>query len=186
MEDNLIIELYFQRTEQAIDETRLKYSRLLRSIALNILKNMEDAEECENDTYLKTWNSIPPERPVVLSAFLSKIARNLSLDKYEYLHARKRGKGEIPALLDELEECLPDGSSIFENIEVKELTEIIDRFLGSLKGDARNIFMRRYWFSDSIQDIAKATGFSMSKVKMNLMRTRNGLKAVLEKEGYGI
>ena len=109
MEDQAIINLYFSRSENAVRETKAKYGRMLLSIAFGILKIQEDAEECENDTYLKTWYSIPPARPDVFSAFLSRIARNLSLDRFEYLHALKRGSGEIPLLLDELEECIIDG-----------------------------------------------------------------------------
>lgn len=184
MDDRVIIELYFKRAESAIAETRNKYGRMLKSIALGILRNMEDAQECESDTYLKTWETIPPVRPDVFSAFLSKITRNLSLDRYEYIHAKKRGSGEIPALLDELAECIPSQGS--EYADEMALREILDVFLSGLKKDARVIFMRRYWFGDSVAEIAEGYGCSTSKVKMSLMRARKNLKALLEKEGYMI
>lgn len=187
MEDEGIISLYWQRSDQAITETQTKYGRLLRSISFGILKSHEDAEECENDTYLRTWNVIPPQRPAVFSAFLSKIVRNLSLDRYDSLHAGKRGNGEVPALLDELAECLPDEeeNNPAAGIEQQELTRLINDYLGTLSEDTRTLFLRRYWFGDSIQDIVKETGSGTSKVKMRLLRARKGLKEVLEQSGYG-
>ena len=184
MDDQVIINLYFKRSENAIAETKTKYGRMLRGVAFGILKSTPDAEECENDTYLKTWDSIPPTKPIMFSAFLSKIIRNLSLDRYDHIHTEKRGSGEIPLLLDELSECIPDGNSTAEQAELEELKEIINVFLGSLKADARNIFMRRYWFGDSVQGIASYSGFGISKIKMSLKRSREELKEVLEKEGY--
>lgn len=186
MEDEMIIELFWQRSDRAIAETQGKYGRMLRSIAYGILRSQEDAEECENDTYLRTWNTIPPKRPDVLSAFLSKIARNLSLDRYDEIHAQKRGSGEVPALLDELAECVPDGNNPFAGVENAKLTEQINHYLKELKPDARVIFMRRYWFGNSVQEIAEMTGFGQSKIKMSLLRTRKELKRALEKEGYSI
>ena len=165
MEDQKIIALYIQRAETAISETKNKYSRLLLSISYGILKIMADAEECENDTYLKTWNAIPPKQPENLPAFLSKIVRNLSLDRYDSLHAEKRGGGEVPVVLE-------------------ELSELMDSFLHTLKPESRNIFMRRYWFMDSVSEIAEESGFGLSKVKMSLSRTREQLKLFLEQEGY--
>lgn len=182
MEDQAIIDLYFARSDQAIRETQDKYGRMLRSIAYGILKSLEDAEECENDTYLKTWNAIPPQRPSVFSAFLSKITRNLSLDRYDELHAQKRGSGEVPALLDELAECLPAGGEVSSHLEEEELSGVINAFLKELKPDARNIFLRRYWFGDSVQEIAEKGGFGASKVKMSLSRSRKALEKVLEEK----
>ena len=182
MEDQKIIALYFQRVETAITETKNKYSRLLLSISYGILKIMADAEECENDTYLKTWNAIPPKKPENLPAFLSKIVRNLSLDRYDSLHAEKRGGGEMPLVLEELSEVLPDKGTIPG--ESNALSELIDTFLASLKPENRNIFMRRYWFMDSVSEIAEESGFGLSKVKMSLSRTREQLKLFLEQEGY--
>ena len=179
MEDGMIIDLYFKRSQTATEETKNKYGRLLVSISYGILKNMEDAEECENDTYFRTWNSIPPGRPNILSAFLSKIVRNLSLDRYDAMNAEKRGNGEIPLLLNDLSETLPE-----RELNDNDLGERLNTFLSSLKPESRNIFMRRYWFGDSVEEIAKKAGFSQSKVKMSLMRSRNILKENLESGGY--
>jgi len=185
MEDELIINLYFDRNEDAITETRGKYSRLLRSVAYGILRSLEDSEECENDTYLKAWNSIPPTRPDSLSAFLSRITRNLSLDLYEKLHASKRGGNEMPLILDELAEIVAyDGTDSDDRAESEELKRILNDFLGELTPDARKIFMRRYWFGDSVQEVADKLHFGKSKVKMSLLRSRESLKLKLEKEGY--
>lgn len=186
MEDQLIIDLYFARDERAITETSGKYGRLLRSIAFGILKSMEDAEECESDTYLKAWNIIPPTRPTAFQAFLAKITRNLSLDRYDSLHAAKRGAGEVPLMIEELEECIPDesASSTDDESNDEELKRILDKFLETLPQDARKIFMRRYFFGDSVNEIADRLGFGKSKVKMTLSRTRDSLKVLLEKEGY--
>ncbi len=135
---------------------------------------------------MKAWNSIPPVRPLVFSAFLSKIIRNLSLDRYAYSHAEKRGSGEIPLLLDELSECIPDEKNAAGYEDKEELKSILNAFLGSLATDARNIFIRRYWFGDSVQEISAYSGFGASKIKMSLMRSRKELKAALEKEGYTV
>ena len=186
MEDELIIELFFRRSEQAVSETRIKYGCMIKSISMHILKSMSDAEECENDTYLNTWESIPPIRPMVLPAFLAKIVRNLSLNRYESLHTQKRGQGEIPLLLDELAECIPDHTDVVEKIEEGELRDIINAFLGKLNEDSRNIFIRRYWFGDSIKEIETYSGFGRSKIKMSLLRSREELRKVLEEEGYVI
>lgn len=183
MEDERIIQLYFSRSEDAITETRTKYGRMCRGIAYGILRSHEDAEECESDTYLKAWIAMPPTRPKILSAFLGKITRNLSFDRYEYLHAGKRGGGEIPLIFDEIAECIPDGRG-FDQITDMTLKDILNQFLGNLSVDARKIFIRRYWFGDSVAEIAKKYGFSSSKVKMSLMRSRNELEEVLQKEGF--
>lgn len=186
MEDEAIIDLYFARAERAIAETRDKYGRLLRSVAYGILRSMEDAEECESDTYFKTWKEIPPTRPNVFSAFLTKITRNLSLDRYDKLHAEKRGGGEVPMLLDELAECVPDRGNVTDRLEAAELTGVINGFLEKIKPDARIIFMRRYWYGDTVQEIAEKCGFGTSKVKMSLARSRKGLKKLLEDKGYDL
>jgi len=185
MEDEAIIQLYFDRAERAIAETKQKYGRLCRSIAYGILRSSEDAEECENDTYWSAWDAMPPARPSVLSAFLGKITRNLSLDRYEYLHAQKRGGGEIPSLLDELAECVPDTGSadVLSDLALKEL---LNGFLSGLGEDARRIFLRRYWFGDSVAEIAARYRFSVSKVKMSLLRSRRELEQILQKEGFAL
>lgn len=184
MDDNAIVELYFDRSERAISETKTKYGRMLLKIAFNILKNPSDAEECENDTYLKTWNAIPPTRPTVFPAFLSKITRNLSLDRYDKTHAQKRGSGEIPLLLDEMSECIPAEGDVMDRLNGEMLTQSINHFLSTLNPETRNIFMRRYWFGNSLQEIADMGGIGLSKVKMALSRSRKALKEILEKEGY--
>lgn len=186
MDDQLIIDMYFNRDEQAITCTAEKYGRLLRSIAYGILRSHEDSEECENDTYMKTWNIIPPTRPNAFQAFLAKITRNLSLDRYDQMHAAKRGAGEVPLMLDELEECIPDesASSTDDGSNDEELRRILDKFLGTLPSDARKIFMRRYFFGNSVNEISDMFGFGKSKVKMSLSRSRDALKSLLESEGY--
>ena len=184
MEDRAIIALYWKRAETAILETKKQYGRLLLSISRGILRNEEDAEECENDTYLRAWDTIPPKRPEKLSAFLAKITRNLSLDRYDEKHAEKRGGGEVPLLLDELAEVIADEAAFPADTE--DLSEVLNAFLGRLKPDARTIFLRRYWFGDSVQEISARSGFGESKIKMSLLRTRQNLKEVLEKEGYRI
>ncbi len=186
MDDQLIIDMYFNRDEQAITCTAEKYGRLLRSIAYGILRSHEDSEECENDTYMKTWNIIPPTRPNAFQAFLAKITRNLSLDRYDQMHAAKRGAGEVPLMLDELEECIPDdsASSTDDGSNDEELKRILDKFLETLPSDARKIFMRRYFFGDSVNEISDMFGFGKSKVKMSLSRSRDALKSLLESEGY--
>ena len=184
MEDRAIVALYWARLEIAILETKKQYGRLLRSISRGILKSEEDAEECENDTYLKAWDTIPPQKPEELSAYLAKITRNLSLDRYDAMHAEKRGGGEVPLLLDELTEVIANDAAFPS--DTGALCEVLNAFLGSLKADARNIFLRRYWFGDSVQEISERSGFGESKIKMSLLRSRQGLKEVLEKEGYRV
>ena len=186
MEDQVIIDMYFARDEQAISCTADKYGRLLRSIAYGILRSQEDSEECENDTYMKTWSIIPPTRPIAFQAFLAKITRNLSLDRYDQMHAAKRGGGEVPLMIEELEECIPDMGAAATDDESndEELKRIINKFLGTLSDDNRKIFLRRYFFGDSVNEIAAKYGFGKSKVKMSLARSRDNLKALLQKEGY--
>jgi len=184
MEDRAIVALYWKRAETAILETKKQYGRLLRSISRGILQNEEDAEECENDTYLRAWDTIPPKRPEKLSAFLAKITRNLSLDRYDAKHAEKRGGGEVPLLLDELAEVIADEAAFPADTE--DLSEVLNAFLGGLKPNARTIFLRRYWFGDSVQEISARSGFGESKIKMSLLRTRQSLQEALEKEGYRV
>lgn len=183
MEDKDIIELYCARDEQAIVETKSKYDRYCHTIANNILHNNEDAEECVNDTYMGAWNSIPPHKPELLSAFLGKITRNLSLKRWRAGTADKRGGGETALALDELQECIPAADNVHEAIEVQELAAVIDTFLRELSEDERRVFICRYWYVDSITDICGQFGFGQSKVKMMLSRTRAKLLKRLEKEG---
>ena len=185
MEDNRIIELYWQRSEQAIAETSQKYGKLCRHIAMNIVGNFPDAEECENDTYVAAWNAIPPTRPTVLSAFLTKIVRNLALNRYEYNKAQKRNN-EFDLVLDELEGCVAGKSTVESAYEEGELAAILDVFLEQLPKEKRVIFVRRYWYSDSVKDIAKRMQVSESKVKTTLFRLRNEWQDYLEAKGIWI
>lgn len=186
MEDLEIIDLYWNRREEAISETDLKYGKLCKSISYNILLSEEDAEECVNDAYLGAWNSIPDARPGVFSAFLCRIVRNLSLKRYEYIHAGKRNPG-VAVSLEELYGCIsengePEGFETEYSDSV--LSEAINRFLELLSAEACNIFVRRYWFFDPIKDIAARYGMSESKVNSNLARTRNKFRLFLIKEGF--
>ncbi|MGN1423226.1 MAG: RNA polymerase sigma factor [Oscillospiraceae bacterium] len=184
MNDEQIVELYFARSERAISETDIKFGRYCITIAYNILRNNEDSEVCKNDTYMKAWNAIPPKKPDNLRAFLGRIARNLALNMYEHMHRKKRDVNSTEAILDELSECIPDPNSNAERIsESMELRDSINAFLGTLSEDNRKIFVRRYWYASSVEDIARDYGFSLSKVKTSLMRTRNNLKKHLESEG---
>lgn len=186
MEDKQILDLYWERSENAITETATKYGKYCHYIAYNILQDKEDSEECVNDTYLKAWNVIPPHRPNRLSTFLGKITRNLSLDKYKEKHTKKRGEGQIALALDELQECIPTTGSVEQAIDDMVLTEVLNHFLASLSAEARKIFMRRYWYLCSVKDIARDLSISESKVKMSLLRSRNVLKTMLEKEGIAL
>jgi RNA polymerase sigma-70 factor (ECF subfamily) len=183
MEDNQIIRLYFARSEEAIRQTAAKYGNYCHTIAYHILHNLEDSEECVNDTYWKAWGIIPPRRPKRLAAFLGKITRNLSLDRYRRYTAEKRGSGEMAVALEELGECVSSMENLDAHADEMVLTEILNRFLESLSAEQRRIFMRRYWYVSSVKEIAEDYGITESKVKMSLLRSRNQLKAALEKEG---
>ena len=186
MDDNKIIELYWQRNEDAIKETKTKYGRYCYSIAHNILHCREDAEECENDTYLEAWQSMPPERPSILQGFLGMISRRISLDKWRKNNAAKRGGGEVALSFDELEECIPSGKSIDDEIATESLAKLISAFLESLPELEGNVFLRRYFYFDSINDICRRYSFGQSKVKMMLKRTREKLLTKLAEEGIFI
>lgn len=170
MDDKQILDLYWERSEAAISETSKKYGKYCRYIASNILHNDEDSEECVNDTYLRAWNSIPPNRPSVLKTFLGKITRNLSLDRYELLNAKKRNGGQMSLIFDEIQECIPSLDSTENIVEEIALTDILNRFLSSLSLEQRKIFMRRYWYLSPIKEIATEYGMSESKIKMSLFR----------------
>lgn len=183
MEDEAIIDLFWQRSEEAIVQTDRKYGRYCRSVAYNILQNLDDCDECLNDTYLRTWNTIPPKRPTFLSAFLARITRNLALDRQKFFQAEKRGGGQIPLVLEELAECIPGGTDAEEILENKAITEALNRFLRSLPQRTWEIFMLRYWYLCSVNIIAESMALSESNVKMTLLRARHELKTLLEKEG---
>ncbi len=184
MEDKDIITLYWNRNEQAILETANKYGRYCFKIAYNILVNNEDAEESVNDAYMKTWDCIPPHIPEMLSAFIGKITRHVSLDKWYFNHRQKRGGGQIVLALDELEECLASQHTVEHSIEEKELAQMLNAFLQTLPEKERDLFLCRYWFFASIQELCVKFGYSESKIKSMLFRTRKKLKKFLTEEGY--
>ncbi len=184
MDDFRIIELYFERDEQAIKETDAKYGKLCRSIANNILNNHEDSEECVNDTYVGVWNAIPPTRPSNFMSFVCKITRNLSLRRLEFMKRDKRS-ADVLLSLDELEAVLPD-DRYAPDVSNEHVGKLISKFLRMQKEDVRNVFIRKYYFFDSIGDIADRFGFTESKVKNMLFYTRNKLKKYLIKEGVEI
>ena len=187
MQDREIVELYWARDELAIEQTKLKYGALCTAVALRILGDGRDAEECVNDTYLGAWNAMPPHKPAVLSSFLGRITRNLSLKRWRLRNAEKRGAGEVALSLDELEECVAgDAGDVTERLEAQELVRHLDAYLGGLPEGQRRIFLCRYWHFDSIHEIAQRFGFTESKVKMSLKRTRDGLAVYLAKEGVGV
>lgn len=186
MEDDKIIALYFERNESAITETKQKYGRYCHSIAYGVLKDHEDAEECENDAYLDAWNTIPPTRPHVFSVFLGTVTRRIALDRRRQKEAEKRRSNLFTVSLQELEECIPSGKSIDDAITAEILANEISRFLRTLPEVESDVFVRRYWHFDSIANIAKHFGFGQSKVKMTLKRTRDKLLRYLEKEGFFI
>ncbi len=179
MDDKNIVQLYWARSEIAITETAKKYGKYCYTIAYNILADHEYSLECLNDTYLNMWNTIPPHHPDNLLPFLSKIVRNVSLNKYNHIHADKRGGSQIPLCLEELGDLT---SNLKNAAEELALSEILNTFLSKLAPETRIIFIRRYWFFYSIKEIAMEYGLTESKVKMTLMRTRSKLKQYLEKE----
>lgn len=186
MLDSEILELYFARDERAVEETQKKYGAYLYTVSHNILENEEDAREAVNDTYLGAWNAIPPQRPCAFSAFLAKTARNIALKKLRADSAKRRGRGQSAAALEELGECIPSPAGIEAAIEERELARILDAFLRELPETEQRIFMRRYWFMEKTKDICRDYGFSEGKVKMMLLRTRKKLLQKLTKEGINI
>lgn len=183
MDDEAIIALYFQRSEEAITRTEAKYGSYCFSIAHNILLSREDAKEALNDTWLGAWNAIPPHRPGCLSAFLGKITRRISVNRFLAARTVKRGGGEAALALEELSECLPSPMDVEKELEAAELNRILNIFVRSLPDTERRVFLLRYWYLESVDNIAKRFGFSQSKVKSMLFRTRNKLRKELEKEG---
>lgn len=184
MEDEKIIDLYFARSEDAIAQTHAAYGRPLFSLADRILRDPQDSEEAVNDTYLKTWETIPPKRPVYFYAYLAKICRFFALGKLDWKTAAKR-KAEVVSLSDEMALCIPDRKREME-VEEKELGRAMNAFLSGISRESRVIFLRRYWFCDTIAEIADRYGISESKVKMRLQRTRTQLANYLNKEGFSI
>ena len=185
MEDNKILQLFNERSELAIMNVQMKYGNYLRTISRNILGDELDAEECVNDTFLKAWNNIPPAKPDNLRTYLGKITRNLSINLFEKNTAKKRGGSQTDLVLEELSEIIP-GEGLENVQESKTITSAINKFLENQTGEYRKIFVRRYWYLDSVIDIAKRYHFSESKVKTALFRMRNDLREMLEKEGIEI
>jgi RNA polymerase sigma-70 factor (ECF subfamily) len=186
MEDSMILDMFFGREESAIDETRRKYGKRLFRTSKNILHSNEDAEECVNDTLLKAWEVIPPTRPAILGAFLVKIVRNLSINKWEAKSAAKRGGGETNLVLSELEECISSPRGPEQEHEAAQITEAINAFLNGIDKTARVAFVLRYFHGESIRAISEHFKMSESKIKSILFRTRKKLKTHLEKEGIVI
>ncbi len=183
MEDLCIVELYWNRSEKAIAETSAKYGKYCYSIAYHILMNAEDAEESVNDTWLDAWNAMPPHRPSVLSTFLGKLTRRISIDRWRERSAKKRGGGEMPLVLEELEGCIISGQDIEHEVLEQELVGALDGFLSKLPDTERDVFVCRYFFLLSVAEICEKFHFSQSKVKSMLSRTRRRLFAYFEKEG---
>jgi RNA polymerase sigma-70 factor (ECF subfamily) len=182
VDDSKIVELYLSRSEEAISETATKYGKLCRYVAINILRNNEDSEECVNDTYLGAWNAIPPQKPTKFSAFISRITRNLALKKYEYVSAAKRNP-EVLISLAELEECVSGQDYVETELENKRVEKAINDFLWQQDIEKRTVFIRRYWYFEPIDSICKRCGFSQSNVTSMLYHTRQKLKQYLESEG---
>lgn len=182
MEDYQIVNLYWARDERAIRETADKYGAYCHSIALNILSDHSDAEECVNDTYHRTWNSIPPNRPKSLKAWLGKITRNIALNLWSKKHAQKRNGG-MALLLSELQECIPAPQTPETTMDDLEISACISKWLKSLPAEDRILFVRRYWNGDALHTLAKERGISPRKLTQKMFRLRKGLKKALEKEG---
>lgn len=185
MEDLHIIDLYWERNEHAIQETEKKYGGYCHSIALNILTDRADAEECVNDTYYQTWNSIPPNRPSSLKAWLGKLCRNNALNIWNKYHAQKRYRG-MDLLLSELEECIPASVSIEREIEDSEISDCISAWLRSLPAGDRALFVRRYWYGEAVRSLAKERNIPAKNLTQKMFRLRKGLKSALEKEGISL
>ena len=184
MEDSAILRLYWQRDEQAIRETEAKYGAYCRSIARGILSDPEDAEESVSDAWLRAWESIPPRRPEKLSAYLGKLTRNLCLSRLRERSARKRGGGELPLALEELAECVPAPGDAEQALEARELGRALNRFVSGLEKRERDVFVCRYYYLTELEELSRRTGWSESKLKSMLFRTRKKLKKFLQEEGY--
>ena len=182
MEDSQIIALFYERSEQAIEELDRKYGAAVKKTAARILCDRLDAEECVNDAYLGVWNTIPPQRPQALASYVCRIVRNLAVNRYHANTAQKRSGG-YELVLDELEECIPSGMSVENELEAKELGAAISRFLQSLSKEDRFLFVRRYWYADSVTELAALTKGSANRISVRLFRLREKLRFHLMKEG---
>ena len=183
MEDSEIVELYWRRDESAVSETEEKYGALCRSVAQNILKSAQDAEECVNDALHQAWTAIPPQRPDRLGAWLGKVTRNLALNAWKRDRTRKR-QGGMTALLDELAECVPGPVTVERELERKELAAAIDSWLRGRSKEDRTLFLRRYWYGQRVEQVAAQAGCSPNRLAQKMYRLRRSLKQTLEKEGY--
>ena len=184
LEDEAIIDLYFERSENAISETDRKYGEHCRRLAYRISGSHEDSEECTNDTYLKLWNAIPPTRPNPLGGYISRIVRNLAINAMEKASTLRRGGGQLREVYDELSDCIPDPANVERQVEDNELSAAIGRFIKSLDREKKLIFLKRYYHVCTVSEIADQLCVSESKVKSALMRLRGKLREFLEKEGY--
>lgn len=184
MEDRQIIDLYWQRSSEAITRSEEKYGGYCYAISHNILQNREDALECVNDTWLQTWNTIPPQRPTCLSAFLAKITRNLSFNRWNSRSAEKRGGGELPLILEELAECIASPSDVEKEYDARELEQAVSRFVRALPAREADVFLRRCFFAETLPAIAQRYGLSENHISVLLSRTRKRLRIFLVKEGF--
>ena len=185
MDDKQIIELYFERNEQAIKETETKYGAFCHRIAMNILGIHEDAEECVNDTYFSVWKQIPPTVPEVFKVYLGRITRNLSISRFRAMRAKKR-YSSMEIMLSELNDCVPSSSNVEQTIEVMQLSDYISEWLDSLPEEDCALFVRRYWFGDEVQELAKKCGITAAKMAQRMLRLRKSLKAALEQKGVAL
>ncbi len=185
LEDTKIVELFFARSEQAISELSAKYEAAIRKVSQNILQSKRDTEECVNDTYLAVWNKIPPQRPDCLASYVLRIARNIAVGRYRKNNARRRST-LYDVALDELESCIPSAVSVEYAYEAKELAGEINDFLRTLGQEDRLMFVYRYWFSDSVEDIAKIMGTRANRVSVRLFRTREKLRRYLKEKGVAV
>ena len=183
MEDAAIVDLYWQRSDQAIRETDQKYGRYCHAIAYHCIQSHEDAEECVNDTWLRAWNLMPDQRPSALAAFLGTITRNLAISRYRAKVSRKRGGGQIPLALDELSECIPSDADPEKSLELRELEEAVGRFMETLSQPERMVFTARYWYLAPVEEISHRMGFSAAKTTSMLHRIRGRLRTFLREEG---
>lgn len=184
MEDQQIVDLYWQRDQLAIEHTQKKYGRYLAKVAYQILYDLEDCAESVNDTYMAAWNAMPPHRPVSLCAFLSKLTRRISIDRLRKKQSAKRGGGEYETSLEELGQCLPGGHDPEETVNRRELVKTIEAFLLTLPEKTRNVFIGRYFYMDSVKEVARYCGLTESNAKVTLHRTRAALSEYLKEEGY--
>lgn len=185
LEDEKIISLFFERSEEAVEQVKAKYGEACMHLLKNLLVNIQDAEECANDVYLALWNNIPPERPAPLLTYLLKIARNQALRRLTYENAQRRDRRQVVAW-EELESCIASATTVEQTLEGKLLEEALDRFLRSLPREERLLFLRRYWFCDSITALAETFGYSQSKIKSRLFRLRGKLRTFLQQEGWNV